>query len=218
MSKERTRIDATYITKVAILAGMAMVLMLFEIPLWFAPGFYKLDFSEIPVLLGGFALGPVAAIFIETVKILLNLAINGTITMGIGELGNLLIGCAMAVPASIIYKKRKTFKMAFLGLGVGVLSMVVVGGLVNLYLLLPAYSAFLPIPMAAIIGMGSKLNQSIVDLKSFVFFATSPFNLFKGVAVSIPVLILYKRLSPILHKGIKQVPPKISQKNMGKIA
>jgi len=218
MSKERTQIDITYIAKVAILAAIAVVLMLFEIPLWFAPGFYKLDFSEIPVLLGGFALGPVAAVFIETIKILLNLMINGTITMGIGELANLIIGCALSVPASIIYKKRKTFKMAFLGLGVGTISMVLVGGLVNLFLILPVYSFFLHIPMKALIGMGSALNSNIVDLKSFVFFATSPFNLLKGIVVSIPVLLLYKRLSPILHKGIKKTPSKIGQKDMGKTA
>src|SRR5690606_16298780 len=88
-------------TIMALLGAISVVLMLFEVPLWFAPPFYELDFSEVPVLIGAFALGPVAGIIIEMLKILLNLVITGTDTAGVGELANFLIGCSFIVPASM---------------------------------------------------------------------------------------------------------------------
>ena len=92
----------------AMLSAISVILMLFEIPLWFAPSFYEIDFSEVPVLIGAFALGPLAGVVIELLKILLNLAINGTMTMFVGEFANFLIGIAFVVPAAIIYQRKKT--------------------------------------------------------------------------------------------------------------
>ena len=86
------------ITTIAMLSAIALVLMLFEIPLWFAPSFYEIDLSEVPVLIGAFALGPVAGIVIEFIKILLNLLINGTATVFVGEFANFLIGASLVVP------------------------------------------------------------------------------------------------------------------------
>ena len=93
------RNNTKVIAKVGVLGAVATVLMLFEFPLWFAPNFYELDFSEVPVLLGTFALGPAAGAMIELVKILINFVVNGTDTGGIGEFANLLIGCSFIVPA-----------------------------------------------------------------------------------------------------------------------
>ncbi|MEG0895778.1 MAG: ECF transporter S component, partial [Oscillospiraceae bacterium] len=115
------------VAKIGVLGALATLLMLIEIPLWFAPSFYKIDLSEIPVLLGGFALGPIAGVFIELIKIVLNFFINGTITGGIGELSNFLIGCALVVPASIIYRKNKSKKGAIIGLAIGILCLTVFG-------------------------------------------------------------------------------------------
>ena len=53
-----------------MLSAIATVLMLFEIPLPFAPSFYEIDFSEVPVLIGCFTMGPLAGAAIEMVKIL----------------------------------------------------------------------------------------------------------------------------------------------------
>ncbi len=192
------RFSVKTLTKIGVLSAISVILMLFEIPLWFAPGFYKLDFSEVAVLIGAFALGPVAGISIEFVKILLNFLTDGTTTGGIGELANFLIGCAMVVPAAIIYKKRKTLKSAIIGLIVGIFSMAIVGGLLNYFVLLPVYKSIMP--LEAIMGMCQKVNPNIVDFKSLVILATTPFNLFKGVVVSVITLLLYKKLSKILHK------------------
>ena len=94
--------------QIAMLSAVATVLMLVEFPLPFiAPSFYELDFSEVPVLIGAFAMGPLAGAIIELIKILLNFVLNGTMTAGVGELANFLMGCAFVVPAGIIYKKSK---------------------------------------------------------------------------------------------------------------
>jgi len=114
-TKEKKRISTKVIAQIGVLGAIAMVLMLFDIPLPFAPTFYKIDFSEVPVLVGAFTMGPVAGALIELVKILLNLLIRGTSTAGVGDLGNFLIGCAMCIPASLIYQKLHSRKGAIIG-------------------------------------------------------------------------------------------------------
>ena len=184
--------------QIGMLAAVATVLMLFEFPLWFAPSFYQLDFSEVAVLIGAFSMGLAAGVVIEALKILLNFLINGTITAGVGELANFIIGCGLIVPAALIYKRHKTKKNAVLGMAVGTVAMTVVGSLINYFVLLPVYSAALPLPMDALIGMGTKINPAIDGLWTFVLFAVAPFNLLKGVLVSLLTLLLYKHISPLL--------------------
>lgn len=184
---------------IAMLAAVATVLMLFEVPLPFlAPPFYELDFSEVPVLIGTFAMGPVAGVSIEFVKILLNFVLNGTITAGVGEIGNFLIGCSMIIPAGIIYNKKKTKKHAILGMAAGTVFMAAVGCFINAYLLLPAYSSGLGIPMETLVGMGTAINPAIDNVFTFVLLAVGPFNLVKGVVVSVLTLLLYKRVSVLI--------------------
>ncbi len=186
-------------TKIAILTAISAIVMLFEFPLPFAPAFYELDLSEAVILMGGFAMGPLAALIIEILKNLLNLLLNGTITAGIGELANCVMGCALVVPASLIYKYRKSLKGAILGLVIGILSLVIIGCVVNYFIMIPAYVALAHFPMDAIISMGSEANGMVNNLETLVVFAVAPFNLVKGVACSIINLLLYKRLSKILH-------------------
>ncbi len=134
MSQKTNTMKRGYVkemTKISVLSAVAAVLMLIEFPLFFAPEFYKLDLSEVAVLIGGFALGPMAAMMIELIKVLLNLALNGTVTGGVGEAANFIIGCSFVLPASIIYYKNKTMKSAIIGMAIGVFSMAVVGSLAN---------------------------------------------------------------------------------------
>ena len=198
--KKGFRFDVRTITKIGLLSALSIAIMLLEIPLPFAPPFYKLDLSEIVVIMGGFAMGPTAAVCIEFIKILLNLLINGSITMGVGELANFLIGCSLVVPASIIFKKMPTFKGAVIACVSGTLLLTVVGCILNAFVLLPAYAYFFQMPMQGLIDMGTAVNPSIDSLSTFVLFAVAPFNLVKGVSVSVIVLLLYKRLLPILQK------------------
>ena len=124
---------------VGMLAAISTILMLFEFPLPFlAPGFYELDFSEVPILIGAFALGPVAGVLTELVKVLLNLVVNGTQTAFVGEFANFVMGCMFVLPASLIYKMKKSRKHAVIGLAAGTVTMSVVAVFINALVLLPA--------------------------------------------------------------------------------
>ncbi len=186
-------------TKIAILTAISAIIMLFEFPLPFAPGFYELDLSEAVILMGGFAMGPLSAVVMELLKNILNLCINGTITAGVGELANFVMGCALVVPASIIYKYKKSLKGAIIALITGIFSLVIIGCFVNYFIMIPAYVKLAHFPMDAIISMGSEANSNVSSLETLIIFAVAPFNLVKGVACSVINLLLYKRLSKILH-------------------
>ncbi len=196
----KQRSNTKTIAKIGVLSAVATVLMLLEFPLWFAPNFYELDFSEVPVLLGTFALGPAAGISIEFIKILINFVLNGTTTGGIGELANFIIGCSFVIPAGYIYKHKKSFSSAIIGLLAGTLALATVGSLMNYYLLLPLYSKVYGAPIQAFIDMGNLLNPAITDLKTLVLYAVVPFNMFKGIVVSAITILIYKKISPILHR------------------
>ena len=199
ISNRQTKLSAGVIAKTGMLGAIAVVLMLFEIPLPFAPAFYEIDFSEVPVLIGCFAMGPVAGVFIEFIKIALNFVINGTITAGVGELANFILGCAFVVPAAVFYKKKRSRKSAVIGMAVGTLFMTLLGCVLNAYVLLPAYGKAFGMPIQALVDMGTAVNPSITSLSTFVMLAVAPFNLLKGVLVSLIVLLIYKKISPVLR-------------------
>lgn len=187
------------LVEIGMLGAIATVLMLFEFPIPFiAPPFYELDFSEVPVLVGAFALGPMAGATIELVKILINLLINGTATAFVGEIGNYLLGCSFIIPAALIYKKHKTKKNALIAMVIGTIVMTVFGCFLNAYILLPTYATAFGMPIDAIVGMGSAINANINDVMTFVVIAVAPFNVIKGIVVSVITLLIYKHISPIL--------------------
>lgn len=197
-NKKVSLLSARGITVVALLSALSVVLMLFEVPLWFAPGFYKIDFSEVPVMIGAFTLGPVAGAVIELIKILLNLMIEGTDSAFVGEFANLLVGCALVLPSAVIYHFSRTKRAAVIGLGVGTVTFVVVGCLLNAYLLLPTYAKLFGMPIDSLVAMGTAVNPRINSLTSFIFFAVAPFNLIKGFLDSLITILLYKKVSPVI--------------------
>ena len=150
--------------------------------------------------MGGFAMGPAAAAVMELLKNLINILLNGTSTAYIGEFANFVTGCAFVVPASLLYKFCKNRKGAILSLLLGTVSLAVVGSMMNYFVLIPAFSKFYNMPIDTIVGMGSAVNPWVGDLKTLVVFAVAPFNAVKGIFCSVLNLLLYKRLSGILHK------------------
>ena len=193
--------DTHYITYTAIFSTMAGVLMLVEIPLFFAPGFYKIDLSELPVLICTFYLGPVAGVVAEMLKVCIKLLLKGTSTAFVGDFANFAVGCSFVLPASILYHAKPSRKSAMLGLIAGTLVMTVFGSAFNAIYLLPKFAQLFGMPMEVIVGMGTKVNAAITSVPTLVLYAVVPFNLLKGVAVSLLTLLLYKRISPLLHKG-----------------
>ena len=189
------------VTTVAMLSAVSFILMLFDFPLPFLPSFYKIDLSELPVLIGGFALGPTAGILIEFIKLLLHLAVRGSDTAGVGEMANFLIGMAFVLPASFIYLFKKTRKRAVIGMCCGIVCMTAAGCLLNAYLLLPMYASAFGMPLDSIVALGTAVNSSITSLNTFVILAVAPFNLIKGVVVSVITELVYKRLSRTINNG-----------------
>ncbi len=188
-----------WMVKVSMLGAVAMVLMLLEFPLPFiAPPFYEFDFSEVPVLIGSFALGPIAGIAIELIKVLLNLLVNGTITAGVGEFANFLMGISFVLPVGLIYKNRKDKKHAVFGLLLGSVCMVVLGFFINLYILVPTYGKALGMPVDAFVNMGRSIYSPVDSLWKMVLLCVVPFNAIKAVAASVVTMLIYKHISPIL--------------------
>ena len=200
--KDRKRLsDTHYITYTAIFSCMAGVLMLVEIPLFFAPSFYKIDLSELPILICTFYLGPVAGVIAELIKVCIKLLLKGTTTAFVGDFANFAVGCSFVLPASVVYHANPSRRSALSGMIVGTLVMTVFGSAFNAIYLLPKFAALFGMPLDVIVGMGTKVNSAITSVSTLVLFAVVPFNLLKGLVVSLLTFLLYKRISPILHKG-----------------
>lgn len=201
--KERRRrfSDTHYIAYVAMFSAMAGVLMLLEFPLaFFAPSFYKLDFSELPVMICTFYLGPVAGVVTELIKIILKLILKGTSTAFVGDFANFAVGCAFVLPASIVYHLKPEKKTALIGLSVGTLVMTVFGSAFNALYLIPKFAELFHMELSSIVAMGTAINPRITSVWTLVFFAVVPFNLLKGAAITLLTFLLYKRISPLMHK------------------
>ena len=202
LSGKRKVSPARRITIIAVCSAIAAVLHMLDFPLLFlAPEFYKLDFSELPVMLCGFYLGPSAAVACEAVKIILKLLLKGTSTAFVGDFANFAVGCSLVLPAVIIYHIHKTRHSAFWGLVVGTVVLTIFGSAFNGIYLLPKFSQLYGIPLDAIIGMGSKINAGIHSVSTFVMLAVAPLNLIKGFSISVLTLLLYKRVArPLFGK------------------
>ena len=184
-------------------SAVAMLLHLFDFSLPFAPPFYKLDFSELPILVGTFAFGPAAGVMMEFIKILLKLCVKGTSTAFVGDLANFVIGCSFILPASALYAFRKNKKTAIFACVTGTLIMTVFGTAFNAVYLLPAFSRLYSLPLDNLLAMGSEVNPWVQEgsIVSFVVACVAPLNLIKGISVSVVTMLIYKPLSPVIKTG-----------------
>ena len=188
------------LTVAAMLSAVAFVLMFldFSLPM-FIPSFVKMDFSDLPALLGSFALGPVYGIVISLVKNLLHLIIPGTSTAGVGEVCNFLLGAIFAYVAGFIYQRNKTRKTAILGAVAGAVAMAILSVPVNYFITYPAYVKFYNLPLEAILGMYQALLPAADSLIKCLIIFNMPFTLVKGLLDTVLCMLIYKSLSPILH-------------------
>lgn len=206
IKKKQPRLSsARSISFIAMFGAIAFILMFFEFPLVFiAPSFYQLDFSELPVLICAFYLGPVSGVLCEFLKILLNLFITGSDTAFVGELANFLMGCVFILPAAIIYHCKKSKKSAIIGLIAGTIILSVFGSIFNAVYLIPQYAKLympmLPLEQALgnIVAAGAAINSNINSVSTLALYCVAPFNLLKGILVSLITLLLYKRVERLL--------------------
>ncbi|MFY9176136.1 MAG: ECF transporter S component [Caldicoprobacterales bacterium] len=184
------------IVKIALLSAIAFILMLLELPLPLFPAFLKIDLSDLPALIGGFALGPVASIIIQLIKNILHFIFKNDGTGGAGNLANFIVGISFTVPAAIIYIKNRTKKGALIGMVVGTISLIILASLANYFVLIPLYAKLYS--MDVVMDLMTKANNFIVDVKTYVIFAVVPFNLIKAIFTSVITLLIYKKVSPLL--------------------
>lgn len=186
------------LTFTAMFGAIAAVLMVLEFPLPFLiPNFVKMDFSELPALIAGFAYGPVSGIAVCLIKNVVKLII-GSHTSGVGELCNFLLGVCFILPSSLIYKKMKSRKGALIGAAVGAVLMAVLSLPINYFISYPIYMQFMP--LEAIISSYQEIIPGVNGLVSCLIIFNMPFTLIKGVLDAILCFIIYKRISPVLHK------------------
>lgn len=185
------------ITTTALLGAVAAILMFLNFPLPIFPAFVKMDVSDAPALIAAFAMGPAAGVAVELIKNAVNL--THTSTGGVGELANFCIGSAFVVPAGLLYRRRKDIRRAVEVLIVGTLTMTAAASVANYFVLIPLYSNF--IPMETIIGMYRAIIPCADTLPKIILLSVVPFNLLKGLLVSLLTFALYKKLSRVI-KGL----------------
>lgn len=191
-------ISTQMLVRVALLAAIAFLLFKFlEIP---TIAFYKLDLSGVPVLLAGYAMGPLAGILTLAVKDLLAVVV-GSGTGGVGELADFLMLACLVLATAVPYQFRRSKPVVLWGMVAGTLLMTVAGVLLNYYVLIPLYTKFMP--EAAIISAAAAAVPfaGIDSLVKVVLYVTAPFNLLKGIVLSAVTYYLYRFLGPVLKKG-----------------
>ncbi len=170
--------QTNYYTRIAILGAIGFLLMMFEFPLLAAAPFLRLNFSDVPALLGGFAMGPVAGFAIVFLQNLLHLF--ETNSGGVGELANCIVSGSFVVSAALLYRKIHTRRGAILSLLLGSVLMILAAWIANYFLLFPLY--------------GIPADARLPLVKSAVL----PFNSIKAVIISAATILLYKPLSHLL--------------------
>ena len=187
---------------IGMMSALAFILQIFDFPVPFAPPFYKLDFSEVPVLICSFAMGPVAGVASELLKNVLKVLFRGTTTAFVGDYANFVIGCSFIIPAAILYFKHKTKKTAIIGCVAGTIIIAIFGSLFNAFYLLPAFSKLYGMPLESILEMGHAIFSGFEEFNilTFVALCVAPLNLLKGALVSVIVMLIYKPISRILHQ------------------
>ena len=188
------KLSARTLTVTALLSAVAFLLAFLEFPVPLSPSFARMDLSDLPALIGAFAFGPAAGVLIELIKNALQL--TTTATGGVGELANFLMGASFVFTAGVIYRFHKTKTTAWIAGIVGSIVMGIVAALTNYYILLPLFEQFMPLEQ--LIASFEAYIPFIHSKKDIVLYNAFPFNLLKGLAITVVTMVIYKRLRPIL--------------------
>jgi len=196
-------ITTKFITRTAIFASMAIILYLvpfLKIKLPFFPAFLEVHLDEVPLLIAGFAYGPLSAFLGILIKTLVKLPM--TTTLGVGELADFIYSCAFIIPTAFIYKKHRTFKGMLISISIGTLIQLITSSFITTFLILDFYMFVMNLPRQAIMGMITKAGININSLSWPFFFAVAiPFNAFKDAIVIVVTILLYKRLHILVEKA-----------------
>jgi riboflavin transporter FmnP len=181
---------------VALLSAIAYLIMYLQFPLPLIPVFLQIDLSDIPALIAAIMYGPLAGVVVEAVKNIIHAFVMGSV---IGEAANFFAGSLFIVVSTYIYHKRKTLRSLIIGMGAGTLVMAGVMSVANYFIIFPLYAYFLGFSIEQAVQLAKAANHSIHDLISLIVLAILPFNIIKGIIISILALPIYARLRPRLR-------------------
>ncbi|REI01128.1 ECF transporter S component [Staphylococcus felis] len=171
---------------VGMLSAISFILMFIKFPLPFLPPYLTIDLSDVPALIATFTFGPVAGLLVELIKNLLNFFFN--MSDPIGPVANFIAGSSLLLTSYWIYLKRKSIRALIIGLSVGIIVMTIILSILNYFILLPLYGAIM------------NLSDIAHNLKVIIAAGIIPFNIIKGVVVTIVFVLLFNRLSKILKR------------------
>lgn len=195
---KKKRFTPRSIAMIGMLSAISFILMFFDFSVPIMPSFIKMDLSELPALIGCFAMGPLEGVVICLIKNLLHLLQSST--GGVGELSNFILGATFVCIAGLIYRAKKTRMGALIGSIVGALAMALISVVSNYYLVYPFYTNFMP--MEAIIGAYQAIYAGVDNLLEALVMFNMPFTFVKGMLNVVITFFVYKRISPII-KGVK---------------
>lgn len=184
---------------IAMFGAVSAVLMFMEISVPLAPSFVKFDFSELPVILGGYMMGPAAGAVIAVLKVALNLVMKGTYSAGIGELSNLIGSLCYMLPSVLIYRTMKTKKGAEISLALGTVIVSLCLLCTNTFFIFPAYAKMFGMGIDQLVEIGAMTNPLVNSYFSLMVLSVLPFNLFKYGVISVITVFTYKRVKSVLH-------------------
>ena len=193
-SNTEKRVNVRYLTVTAMLSAIAYILMFLDFSVPFMPGFIKMDLSELPALIGSFALGPLCGVVVCLIKNVLHLFI--TSTGGVGELSNFILGVAFVLPAGLIYKHKKNRRTALIGSIAGALFMGIFSVVSNYFLVYPVYYNFMP--QDVILAAYQAILPSVKNILQCLICFNMPFTIVKGLFSVVITFLTYKHISPIL--------------------
>lgn len=183
---------------IAFLSAISFILYyLIAFPIPFFPTFLKLQVSDIGALIGGLMYGPIVGSAIVVVKILLKIIFDFGSSVGVGELSDLFLGLAFALPPSIIYKKFKSNKSLIIALVISVVLSTAIAIFTNVFLIIPLYVNVYLGSWDILINMVIGFYPSITAETFYNFyipFAVIPFNLLRGTICALIVYFLFKGL------------------------
>lgn len=194
-SRAGTGLNTKQMALCGLMGGLCAALMMFRFPLPFMPPFMSFDFAGLVEIIGGFTMGPVAAVAIILVKVLIQALTQGTSSAWTGEFQNIILSCAYVLPAVLIYDRHKTKKTALLGMIAGTILCAIVAIFTNLYIIIPFYASFSGLTLDKILAMCMAVNPLISSKWALALFGIVPFNLIKNGILSLLTFVVYKKIS-----------------------
>ncbi len=183
--EKRKRLNVKAFVSIGMLSSLAYLLMLLNFPLPVFPNFLFVDFSDIPALIAALIFGPLAGILVEFFKNVLNYFATGSQTgVPVGHIANFIAGIVFVLPTLFVYNRLKTKKGMTIALVAGTVIMAVVMSALNYIAILPAYTLLMGFP----------------DMRNLVIPAILPFNILKGIMMSVIFMLLFIRMQTWINK------------------